>query len=55
MSGTPTTGKQKTFTGKIFFIGAGPGNPDLITVRGAALFITGRSNYHRPSCGDEIH
>ena len=37
MNGTPTTGKQKKYTGKIFFIGAGPGDPELITVRGATL------------------
>lgn len=36
MSNKPTI-KQNTQTGKVYFIGSGPGNPDLITVKGASL------------------
>jgi len=54
MNGTPTTEKQRKYTGKIFFIGAGPGNPDLITVRGATLLSQAEVIITDRLAGDEI-
>ena len=54
MSGTPTTEKPKKYTGKIFFIGAGPGSPDLITVRGATLLSQAEVIITDRLAGDEI-
>ena len=41
-------------TGKIFFIGSGPGNPDLITVKGATLLSQAEVIITDRLAGDEI-
>ena len=48
------TETQKFHTGKIFFIGSGPGNPDLITVKGATILSQAEVIITDRLCGDEI-
>ncbi|HEY2727066.1 MAG TPA: uroporphyrinogen-III C-methyltransferase, partial [Parafilimonas sp.] len=45
---------HKHLTGKIFFIGSGPGNPDLITVKGATLLSQAEVIITDRLAGDEI-
>ena len=45
---------QTTNTGKIYFIGSGPGNPDLITVKGANLLSQAEVIITDRLAGDEI-
>src|SRR6476620_1621004 len=54
MSNKPPTGKKHTNAGKIYFIGSGPGNPDLITVKGAALLSQAEVIITDRLAGDEI-
>lgn len=54
MSSTITTGKQNLQSGKVYFIGAGPGNPDLITVKGATLLSKAEVIITDRLAGDEI-
>ncbi|MFT4154891.1 uroporphyrinogen-III C-methyltransferase [Parafilimonas sp.] len=53
MSNAPTE-KRNTGAGKIYFIGAGPGNPDLITVKGANLLAQAEVIITDRLAGDEI-
>ncbi len=48
------TETQKLHTGKIFFIGSGPGNPDLITVKGATILSQSEVIITDRLAGDEI-
>ena len=48
------TETQKLHTGKIFFIGSGPGNPDLITVKGATILSQAEVIITDRLVGDEI-
>lgn len=48
------TETQKLHTGKIFFIGSGPGNPDLITVKGATILSQAEVIITDRLAGDEI-
>ena len=45
---------HKLQTGKIFFIGSGPGNPDLITVKGATILSQAEVIITDRLAGDEI-
>ena len=54
MSNKPPTGKKHTNAGKIYFIGSGPGNPDLITVKGAAILSQAEVIITDRLAGDEI-
>jgi uroporphyrin-III C-methyltransferase/precorrin-2 dehydrogenase/sirohydrochlorin ferrochelatase len=53
MSNTPTEARSAN-TGKIYFIGSGPGNPDLITVKGANLLAQAEVIITDRLAGDEI-
>ncbi len=53
MTSTPTE-KQNLRTGKIYFIGSGPGNPDLITVKGATILSQAEVIITDRLAGDEI-
>ena len=53
MSSTSATVKQN-LNGKIFFIGSGPGDPDLITVKGAKLLSEAEVIITDRLAGDEI-
>ena len=48
------TETNELHTGKIFFIGSGPGNPDLITVKGATLLSQAEVIITDRLAGDEI-
>jgi uroporphyrin-III C-methyltransferase/precorrin-2 dehydrogenase/sirohydrochlorin ferrochelatase len=48
------TETQNLHTGKIFFIGSGPGNPDLITVKGATILSQAEVIITDRLAGDEI-
>src|SRR5690349_23007592 len=50
----PGTEKQNERTGKIYFIGSGPGNPDLITVKGATILSEAEVIITDRLAGDEI-
>lgn len=52
MSNTPT--EKKNATGKVYFIGSGPGNPDLLTVKGANLIAQAEVIITDRLAGDEI-
>lgn len=54
MSSNTTPTKQNSSTGKIFFIGSGPGNPDLITVKGASILSQAEVIITDRLAGDEI-
>jgi uroporphyrin-III C-methyltransferase len=54
MSNTPAKEKPNTHAGKIYFIGSGPGNPDLITVKGANLLSQAEVIITDRLAGDEI-
>jgi uroporphyrin-III C-methyltransferase/precorrin-2 dehydrogenase/sirohydrochlorin ferrochelatase len=54
MSSNTTPAKQNSSTGKIFFIGSGPGNPDLITVKGATILSEAEVIITDRLAGDEI-
>jgi uroporphyrin-III C-methyltransferase len=54
MNNKPATEKQTTHNGKIYFIGSGPGNPDLITVKGANLLSQAEVIITDRLAGDEI-
>src|SRR5436305_4614962 len=51
MSGQTTTNQKQ---GKIYFIGSGPGNPELITVKGATLLSQAEVIITDRLAGDEI-
>jgi len=53
MSNTPPATENKQ-TGKVYFIGSGPGNPDLITVKGARLLSQAEVIITDRLAGDEI-
>ncbi len=53
MTNTPTEARSAN-TGKIYFIGSGPGNPDLITVKGANLLAQAEVIITDRLAGDEI-
>lgn len=53
MSNTPT-GIRSANTGTIYFIGSGPGNPELITVKGANLLSQAEVIITDRLAGDEI-
>lgn len=53
MSSKISTGKQ-TGLGKIYFIGSGPGNPELITIKGAAILSQAEVIIADRLAGDEI-
>jgi uroporphyrin-III C-methyltransferase/precorrin-2 dehydrogenase/sirohydrochlorin ferrochelatase len=54
MGGQTLSEKQHSTPGKIYFIGSGPGNPDLITVKGAALLSQAEVIITDRLAGDEI-
>lgn len=54
MSSDATAITNNLHTGKIFFIGSGPGNPDLITVKGAAILSQAEVIITDRLAGDEI-
>lgn len=54
MSSDTLSTKQNSSTGKIFFIGSGPGNPDLITVKGATILSEAEVIITDRLAGDEI-
>jgi len=54
MSNNTTPTKESSSTGKIFFIGSGPGNPDLITVKGATILSEAEVIITDRLAGDEI-
>ncbi len=54
MSSNTTPTKQNPLTGKVFFIGSGPGNPDLITVKGASILSQAEVIITDRLAGDEI-
>jgi uroporphyrin-III C-methyltransferase len=53
MSNIPST-TEKKLTGKVYFIGSGPGNPELITVKGAGLLSQAEVIITDRLAGDEI-
>jgi uroporphyrin-III C-methyltransferase/precorrin-2 dehydrogenase/sirohydrochlorin ferrochelatase len=54
MSSDATVITNNLHTGKIFFIGSGPGNPDLITVKGATILSQAEVIITDRLAGDEI-
>ncbi len=54
MSNHHTTEKQNVHPGKIYFVGSGPGNPDLITVKGATLLSQAEVIITDRLAGDDI-
>jgi uroporphyrin-III C-methyltransferase/precorrin-2 dehydrogenase/sirohydrochlorin ferrochelatase len=48
------TNIENKYSGKIYFIGSGPGNPDLITVKGATLLSQAEVIIADRLAGDEI-
>src|SRR5436190_23473798 len=54
MSRETISEKQNSTPGKIYFIGSGPGNPDLVTVKGATLLSQAEVIITDRLSGDEI-